>query len=132
MVGSSSGTVGWMCIARCMHGKGSLGVHEIDDAVDDLVACKSKERGTENLFAVSIRQDFREALGLALLKRATDVFHQHCRNQRGLAGLAYLCFRHAYTTERGIRVERISGDSIGHAPPIIVQDVGCYDLEVIV
>jgi hypothetical protein len=43
--------------------------------VDHLVAGKSRERGTENLFAFSIHQDFHKSLGFAFFKRATDIFH---------------------------------------------------------
>ena len=34
----------WMNVHRALHNRiGCFGVHEIDDAVDDLVACKSKQ-----------------------------------------------------------------------------------------
>jgi hypothetical protein len=60
----------------------------------------------------SIHQDFHEGLGLTFLICATDVFHGHGRDQRGLASLADFGFRHAGTAERGIRVERVSDLSL--------------------
>src|SRR6516165_7514302 len=48
------------------------------------------------------------------------------------AGLAYLCFRHADTPERRIRIKRIGSNSVGHAPLIVIQDVRSHDLEIVV
>ena len=84
----------------------------------------SRSEAPQYLFAISIYQDLHEALGLAFLIRAADVFHCHCRNQRGLAGLADLRFRHAGAAERRIRVKRISGDPVAHAPLIVIEKVG--------
>src|SRR5262249_55135304 len=36
------------------HGVGSLGIHHIEDAVNDLVARKPEQGGTQNLFALAV------------------------------------------------------------------------------
>jgi hypothetical protein len=44
MVRMNSDTVGWMCIARCMTVKGVLRVHDVENAVNDFVTRKLKQR----------------------------------------------------------------------------------------
>src|SRR5262245_11855641 len=91
------------------HGAGRLRIHGTEDAVDALVTRQPQERGAEDLLAVSIDQDFHEALGLALFIRPTDVYHGHRRDQGGPAALADLSLRHAGATERRVHEERIGG-----------------------
>src|SRR6516162_2129379 len=46
---------GRMDVHRALHRRvGRLGIHNVENAVDDLVTRKSQERGTENLLAVAI------------------------------------------------------------------------------
>src|SRR5690348_11574687 len=119
-----------MNVHRALHHRvGRLGVHNIENAVDDLVTCESQEGGAQYLFAISIHQDFHEPLGLAVLICAADILHSQCRNQRGLASLADFRFRHPPATKWGIGVERVGGDAVAHAPLIVVEKIGRHDLE---
>src|SRR5207248_6946918 len=61
----------------------------------------------------------------------TDVLHCHSRNQRRLAGLADLRFRHPDAAERRIAIQRISSDPITHASLLTIQDVCRYNLEIV-
>ena len=108
-----------------------LGIHSIENAVDDLIAGESQEGGAEYLLTVSIHQDFHEPRGLTSLFRATDAFHRQGREQRRLAGLANLGFRHADAAQWRIGVERVGGDAVAHASLIVVEEVGRDDLEII-
>src|SRR5271165_1600445 len=46
------------------HCVGRPGVHDIEDAMDDLVTFESQEGGAQYLFVISIHKDFHETLGL--------------------------------------------------------------------
>jgi hypothetical protein len=102
----------------------SLGVHSIENAMDDLIACESQEGGAQYLLTVSIYQDFHKPRGLTSRFRATDAFHRQGREQRRLAGLANLGFRHADAAQWRIDVERVGGDAVADASPIVVEEVG--------
>ena len=52
---------------------GCLSVHDVENAVDDLVAADTEDGGSENLPCVGIDDDFDEALSLSLLDDATLV-----------------------------------------------------------
>ena len=49
---------------------GCLSVHDVEHAVDDLVAADAEDGGPENLPCVGINDDFDEALSLSLLDGA--------------------------------------------------------------
>jgi hypothetical protein len=83
------------------------------------------------LFAISIDQHFLEALSLAFLTCATDVFHCQGRNQRRLASLADFRFRHHSAAQWRSGVERVRGNSVAHVPLIVVAKVGRHDLEIV-
>src|SRR5262249_4655153 len=123
---------GGMNVHRALHHRvGRLGVHNIENAVNDLVTFEAEEGGAQYLFAISIHQDFHEPLGLAFLICAADIFHSQYGNERGLASLADFLFRHPPTTKWGIGVERVSGDAVAHTPLIVVEKVGRHDLEIV-
>src|SRR3974377_1562463 len=108
---------GRMNVHRTLHPRvRRLCIHNVEDAVNDLVTCESQEGGTKYLFAISIHQDFHEAIGLASLTCATDVFHCQGRDQRGLAGLADFRFRHAHPAKWRIGVESGGSDALARAP----------------
>src|SRR5262249_14456370 len=121
-----------MNVHRALHHcVGRLGVHNIENAMDDLVTCESEEGGAQYLFAISIHEYFHETLCLAFLICAAAIFHSQCGNQRGLASLADFRFCHPPATKWGIGVERVSSDAVAHAPLIVVEKVGRHDLEII-
>src|SRR6516164_10743860 len=123
---------GRMNVHRTLHPRvRRLCIHNVENAVNGLVTGESQEGGTKYLFAISIHQDFHEALGLASLTRATDVFHCQGRDQRGLAGLADFRFRHAHPAKWWIGVERVGSDAVAHAPRIVVEEIGRDDLEIV-
>ena len=43
-----------------------------------------------------------------------------------------MCFSHAGSSQRRIRIKRVGVDAIGHATPITVQEVGGDDLIIVV
>ena len=59
IVGISSDTVGWMCIARWIDGVGRLRVHDVEDRVDHLVAARS--RGSRRRGSASSRRPRRSS-----------------------------------------------------------------------
>ena len=103
------------------HCVGRLGVHDIEYAMDDLVAFESQEGGAQYLFVISIDKDFHETLGLTSLIRAHDVLHRHDRDQRRLARLADFRFRHPGAAKWRIGVERVGRDAVAHASLIVVE-----------
>jgi hypothetical protein len=58
-------------------------------------------------------------------------FHDQGGDQRGLAGPADFGLSHAGAAKRRIRVERIGGYPIAHAPLVVIEEIGCYDLEIV-
>ena len=63
------------------HGVGSLGVHQVEDRVDDLIAADAEDGGAEELLGLGIDQHLHEALRLALLEGAAHVLHGHLGHQ---------------------------------------------------
>src|SRR4051812_10516143 len=51
-------------------------------------------------------------------------------NQRRLAGVANLRFRHAGAAERRIGIERVGGDAVAPPPLLVIEEVGRNDLEI--
>src|SRR5262245_6878095 len=68
----------WVNVHRAPQDRGRrLGIHDIENAVNDLVARNSEQRRTENLLRLLVDQDLHEALGLAFLVGPADVLHGH-------------------------------------------------------
>ena len=67
MVGISSATVGWMLHGAADHRVGSIGVHHVQDRVDDLVAADTGNGDVEDALRFRVHEHLHEALRLALL-----------------------------------------------------------------
>ena len=83
--------------------------------MDDLVTFESQEGSTQYLFAIPIHKDFHETPSFASFKRAHDILHCERRDQRRLARLADLRFRHAGAAKWRIGVERVGHDAVAYS-----------------
>lgn len=86
-----------------------LGVHQIQNAVHDLVTGRSQDRGAQYLSRLGVDQHLHETLCLAFLDRASDPVHGIGADQARSSGLPGLRLRHADAPEWRIGVERIAG-----------------------
>src|ERR1700704_452970 len=109
----------------------SLGIHDIENAMNDLVARQPQKRSPEDLLRFLVHQDLHETLGLTLLIGAAHVLHGHGRDQRRPTALAHVGLGHAGAAKRGIGVERISIDTVADPPRLVVKNVGRDDLEIV-
>src|ERR1700730_5166262 len=109
-----------------------LGIHDIENAVDDLVAAAAEDGGPENLLCVGIDDDFDEALRLSLLDGARHPSHWPSSDQDALSKMPCLGLRHTGATERWIYIKGIGGKTVADAAAIAIEKVGRDDLEVIV
>ena len=107
IVGTSSLTVGWMCIVREIVGVRHLGRHDVEDRVHHLVAADAEDRRAQDLLGLGVDDDLHEALGLALLHRAADPRHRPLAHQRLAARLADLATVMPGPAQRRIDVERV-------------------------
>src|SRR5687767_8354002 len=55
---------------------GRLGIHYVEDRMDDLVTADAEQGGAQNSPVVGVDQDLHEAFGLALLDGAADARHR--------------------------------------------------------
>src|SRR5260370_8157993 len=72
------------------HRAGRLGIHYIEDAVDDLVTPGPEKGGTQDILALSADQHLHEALGFTLFDRAADAAHRALGDQRRLSATSHL------------------------------------------
>jgi len=98
---------------RALYGRiGCFCIHHIQQNVYDFVASSAKDRRTENLFGVSINNDFDEALRFSLLNGPADLLHGMLRHQRAASGRSDLSIGHPAASQRRIDEEGIGLDAI--------------------
>src|SRR6266540_1855226 len=83
----------------------SFGVHEVEDAMDHLVAPDAENGRSQDALIAGIDQDFHESLSLALFDCPADLGHRPLRDECRLFPFPNLPFRHARTPQRGIDVQ---------------------------
>ena len=89
IVGISSETVGWMCIAALQHGVRRLRVHHVEDRSGSTSSpLDAENRRAEDLLRVRVDDDLHEAVRLALLDGAADARHRPLADQRRPADCA--------------------------------------------
>jgi len=113
-------------------GVGGLGVHGIEEAVDGFVAAYSEEGGAEDLVGFGVYEGLHESEAFAFFEGAVDARHGADGDEGGLAGGANLGFGEADAGERRVAVHGVAGDAVGDSARVVVEEVGGYDLEVVV
>jgi hypothetical protein len=111
---------------------GRPGIHDIENAMNDLVAADAENGGPENLVGIGIDDDFDKPLRLALLDGARHPAHWPPSNQDAPSRLPRLGFRETGTAERRVHIKGIGGKPVADAAAITVEKIGCDDLEVII
>ena len=111
---------------------GGLGIHEVQDTVDNLITASPQNGGAENALRLRINEDFHESPCIALLHCSRDVRHGHLANEHALAGFERFRLCYACPPERWIDIERIGRYAIAYSAWILLEKVGCDDLEIIV
>jgi len=109
-----------------------LGVHDIQDGMDDLVASDAEDGCSQDFLRFSIHQNFHKPLSFAFLHRSADAGHGPCGHQRLLSRLLHLGFRPPHPPQWGIDVQGVGQDSIADAARVIIQQIGGYDFVVVV
>ena len=107
-VGISSETVGWIGTALQHVRTGYARVHQVEDAVDGLVAARAEDRGAKDppCVAASMTIFMKPCVSSFSMARPTRVIG---RRPRGPAAAgARLWLRHAHAAERRIDVERVA------------------------
>ena len=88
------------------------GVHDVEDAVDRLVALDAENGGAENLLRVSVDDDFHEAERFVSLDGATDSSHRTLADEEGSTKGTRLRLGEPRASEGRIDVERTAGNSV--------------------
>ena len=114
------------------HGIRRLGVHHVQDRVDDLVAADAEDGRAQDPVRLGVHQHLHEALRLALLHGAANARHRPRGDQGRAARFPDLLLGHADAGERRVDVERVAVDTVRDAARVAVQEVGGDDLVVVV
>ena len=109
-----------------------LSIHDVENAVDDLVAADAEDRSTKYFLCVGINDEFDEALRLSLLDGARHPSHWPSSDQDALSKMPSLGLRHTGAAERWIYIKGIGGKTVADAAAIAIEKVGRDDLEVVV
>ena len=70
-----------MCMARWITVYGAVGVHGVEQRVDNFVAADAEQGRAEDSLGLGVDQNFHETLGLAALLGAPDARHLHLADQ---------------------------------------------------
>src|ERR1051326_7710811 len=98
--------------------------------MDSFVATDSQDAGAQDLVRLRIDHDLHEAVGLAFLDRAAYARHWALSDEGRTAGLPHFRLSHAGSAERRVDVNRVSPVAVAHPARIVVQKIGCHDLEI--
>ena len=75
MVGTSSDTVGWMCMARWMTVYGAFAYMTVEERVNDFVSVDTQDGRAQDLLGVGVDEHLHEAVGFASLLGASHIGH---------------------------------------------------------
>ena len=112
------------------HRTRSSGIHEIQNAMDHLVAADAENGCSQQSLVVGMDQNFHKPLGLALFHCPADLGHRPLGDECRLFAFPNLPFRHPRASQRGIDVECIGGHAVGDTTLIIVEKVRGDDFEI--
>jgi hypothetical protein len=107
-------------------------VHDVQNAVDCLVAACPQNRRAEDLLGTGVDQHLHKAFSLALFEGTRHLRHRSRADQGGLARSAHCLFRKANPAERRIHVQRIRRQPVAHAARIIIQQVCRHNFKVVI
>jgi hypothetical protein len=110
---------------------GRLGVHDVENPVDRLIAARSQDRGTEDPLAFSVDEDFHETSRFTFLDRASDLRHRSKPDKQALACSLRLCFGQSDPAKGRIGKESVGGYPVTDPTSVLIEQVGRYDLKVI-
>ena len=111
---------------------GLICAHQVQDAVNRLIAAGSEDRGAQDSLRIGIRHDLHETLRLAFLDGATDSGHLTFGTKKSAPTLCRFGVRHSHSRERGVDVKRVAGHALAHASVPTIEQVGGDDLKVVV
>src|SRR5262245_29989664 len=109
-----------------------VGVDDVENAVDRLIAAGAQDRGAQDLSGLCIDSDLHQSLRFAFLDGATHFGHRALPDQELAAGRSRLLLRHADTSERRVDVERVTDHALAHAAVFAVQEIRRDDLVVVI
>ena len=95
-------------------------------------ASMPSKRGAQDLLRLGVDQHLHEALRLGAFAGAADARHHHLARQRRPSRGADLALGHADARERRVGEQRVDGDAVGDAAPVVVEQVRGDDLVVVV
>ena len=97
-----------------------------------LISPDTENGRSQDALIVDVDQHLHEATRVALLHGAADPGHGTRRNQCRPILLPDLPFRHPSPPQRGIDIERIGGNAVSNAAPIVIQKIRRDDFEIVV
>jgi hypothetical protein len=114
------------------HVVGHVCIHDVEDAVNRLVAARAEYGRPENPARPGVNNGLHQPVRFPLLDGAADATHGTAADEQRPSRGARLALRHADAAERRIDVERVGGHAVAHAPARAVEQVGGNDLVVVV
>src|ERR1700733_8675625 len=111
---------------------GRLGVHDVENPVDRLIAARAQDRGTKYQLAVSVDENFHETSRFAFLDRSSDLCHRSKSDKQALACSLRLCFGQSDPAKGRIGKESVGGYPVTDPTFVLIEQIGCDDLKVIV
>src|ERR1700683_995259 len=111
---------------------GRLGVHDVENPVDRLIAARAQDRGTKYQLAVSVDEDFQETSRFAVLDRSSDLCHRSKSDKQALACSLRLCFGQSDPAKGWIGKESVGGYPVTDSTFVLIEQIGRDDLKVIV
>jgi hypothetical protein len=109
-----------------------LGVHDVQNGMDRLVAAGPEDRGTQDLPRIGIHHHLHETVRFALLYGARHSGHGTLPYQRPSSRLPHFGLRHPRAAQRQIDVQRIGLNPVADPTWIVIQNIGGDNLIIIV
>lgn len=111
---------------------GRLGVHDVENPVDRLIAARPQDRGTEDQPAFSVDEDFHETSCFTLLDRSSDLRHRSKPDKQALACRLRLYLGQSDPAKGRIGKESVGGYPVTDSASILIEQIGRDNLKVIV
>jgi hypothetical protein len=99
---------------------GRLGVHDVENPVDRLIAARSQDRGTEDQLTFSVDEDFHETACFTLLDRSSDLCHRSKPYKQALACSVRLCFGQSDPAKGRIGKESVGGYPVTDPTSVLI------------
>ncbi len=100
--------------------------------MDHFVTANAEYGRAQDFFRLRVDEDLHKPLGFAALAGTAHTRHHPLTDECFAPRCAHLALGHAGAPERRVDVERIGQDTIGDAARVVVEQVGDYDLIVVI